>query len=47
MTGNSGGSAYILGEIITDNLNLGGGGTIYMDLNPSSALNVLKAALYQ
>jgi len=47
MTGNSKGSAFILGEIITDNLTLGGGGGIYMDLNPTSAQNILKAALYQ
>ena len=47
MTGNTNGSAYILGEIITDNLALGGGGAIYMDLNPTSAQTILKAALYQ
>lgn len=47
VTGNSGGSAYILGQIITDNLALAGGGSIYMDLNPSTAQNVYKAALYQ
>src|SRR5215469_3009372 len=47
LTGNSGGSAYILGEIITDNLALGGGGSIYMDLDPSSARTIYKAALYQ
>jgi hypothetical protein len=47
ITGNSGGSAYILGQIITDNLALGGGGSIYMDLNPTTAQNIYKAALYQ
>jgi Putative Flp pilus-assembly TadE/G-like len=47
ITGNSGGSAYILGEIITDNLDLNGGGSIYMDLNPTTAQNIYKAALYQ
>jgi hypothetical protein len=47
MGGNSGAQAYILGEIIVDNLSLQGGPSIYMDLNPSSALNVYKAALYQ
>lgn len=47
MTGNTGASSYILGEIIVDNINLGGKGSIYMDLDPSSALNVYKAALYQ
>jgi Putative Flp pilus-assembly TadE/G-like len=47
LSGNSGASSYVLGEIIVDNLELGGGGSIYMDLDPSSALNVYKAALYQ
>jgi hypothetical protein len=47
MGGGSGTSSYVLGEIIVDNLQLGGNGSIYMDLSPSSALNVYKAALYQ
>ena len=47
MQGNPGASSYILGEIIVDNLNLGGSASIYMDLSPSSALNVYKASLYQ
>jgi Flp pilus assembly protein TadG len=47
MGGGSGTSSYVLGEIIVDNLQLGGNGSIYMDLDPSSALNVYKAALYQ
>jgi hypothetical protein len=47
MDGNSGAQAYILGEIIVDNLQLQGNPAIYMDLNPTSALNVYKAALYQ
>src|SRR5581483_11211723 len=47
LQGNSGSSTYVLGEIVTDNLGLGGGGTIVMDLNPSTASNILKASLYQ
>lgn len=47
MQGNPGASSYILGEIIVDNLSLGGSASIYMDLSPSSALNVYKASLYQ
>ena len=47
ITGNSGGSAYILGQVIIDNLALNGGGSIYMDLNPTTAQNVYKASLYQ
>lgn len=47
LSGNSGASTYVLGEIVTDNLTLGGGGTINMDLNPSTAFNILKASLYQ
>lgn len=47
MGGNTGAQSYILGEIIVDNLTLQGGPSIYMDLSPSSAKNVYKAALYQ
>ncbi|SRR6266567_5455038 len=47
LQGGSGSSTYVLGEIVTDNLILGGNAGIYMDLNPSSASNILKASLYQ
>jgi hypothetical protein len=47
MGGGSGTSSYILGEIIVDNLDMQGSPTIFMDLNPTSAANILKAALYQ
>jgi hypothetical protein len=47
MQGSPGTQSYILGEIIVDNLQLGGSPSIYMDLNPSSVNNVYKAALYQ
>jgi hypothetical protein len=47
LSGNSGAGTYVLGEIVTDNLTLGGTSGINMDLNPSTAYNVLKASLYQ
>ncbi|MCU1309701.1 MAG: hypothetical protein JWO20_826 [Candidatus Angelobacter sp.] len=47
LQGGSGSSTYVLGQIIVDNLQLGGNSGIYMDLNPSSAFTVLKASLYQ
>jgi hypothetical protein len=47
MDGGSGSTSYILGEIIVDNLHMQGTPTIFMDLNPTSAQNILKAALYQ
>jgi hypothetical protein len=45
--GGSGSQSYVLGEIIVDNLLLQGGGSIYMDLNPSTVNNIFKATLYQ
>ena len=45
--GNSAGQTYVLGEIVTDNLNLQGTSGITMDLNPTTAFNILKASLYQ
>ena len=47
LQGNSGSSTYIYGDIITDQLSLGGGGTIDMQLNPYASRNVLKVALLQ
>jgi len=47
LQGGSGSSTYVLGQIIVDNLTLGGNSGIFMDLNPSSAFNILKASLYQ
>src|SRR5207253_1843882 len=47
MQGNSGSNTYVLGEIVTDNLALGGTAGITMDLNPNTAYNILKASLYQ
>jgi hypothetical protein len=45
--GNSGSSTYVLGDIIVDQLHVGGSGQIIMDLNPSAAYTTLKAALVQ
>jgi len=45
--GNSGSTTYVLGSVITDNLKLQGSATLAMDLNPTTAFNILKAALYQ
>jgi hypothetical protein len=45
--GGSGSQSYVLGEIIVDNLVLQGGGSIYMDLSPSTVNNIYKASLYQ
>jgi len=43
--GTSGSSTYVLGNIVTDNLNLTGTAGIVMDLNPTTAYNILKATL--
>jgi len=45
--GTSGSSTYVLGDIIVDQLHVGGSGQIIMDLNPSAANTTLKAALVQ
>jgi len=47
MQGNSGSNTYVLGQIVTDNLALGGTSGITMDLNPNAAFNILKASLYE
>jgi hypothetical protein len=47
LQGNSGSASYILGEIVTDNLSLGGTPSINMALNPNAAYTVLKASLYR
>jgi len=45
--GSSGSSTYVLGDIITDQLFLQGNTAITMNLNPTAAFTVLKAALVQ
>lgn len=47
LSGNSGAGTFVLGEIVSDNLTLGGTSGINMDLNPTTAFNILKASLYQ
>lgn len=47
LQGNSGSASYILGEIITDNLAMGGTPTVYMALDPAARYAVLKASLYR
>jgi hypothetical protein len=47
LTGNSSSGTYLLGEIITDQLQLGGSSAINMQLNPNPVNNVLKVALLQ
>jgi Putative Flp pilus-assembly TadE/G-like len=45
--GNTGSDTRVLGDIVLDQLQLGGGGTINMELNPAAAYSVLKVALLQ
>jgi hypothetical protein len=47
LQGNSGSGTYVLGQIVADNLTLGGTSGITMDLNPTSAYSILKASLLQ
>ncbi len=43
--GNSGSSSYVLGEIVTDKLQLQGTPSVIMALNPNATYDVLKATL--
>jgi len=45
LTGNASSGTYVLGEIITDKLTLGGTSGINMQLNPNATFNILKATL--
>jgi hypothetical protein len=45
LQGSSGSASYVLGNIITDNLAMGGTPTINMALNPNATYNTLKATL--
>jgi hypothetical protein len=47
LSGNSGSDTRVLGNIIVDQLDLGGGGTINMVLNPYSFYKILKVQLLQ
>jgi hypothetical protein len=45
LQGSPGSTAYVLGNITTDELVMGGGGTIAMSLNPNAIYNIYKATL--
>jgi hypothetical protein len=47
LSGGSGSSTYVLGDIIADNIALGGNSAITMDLNSTKAFTILKASLLQ
>ena len=47
LQGNPGSSAYVLGNITTDELVVSGYGSIQMLLNPNSVINVLKATMVE
>jgi len=47
LQGNSGSSTYVLGDIVADNVILGGSSGITMDLNTTVAFNILKASIFQ
>jgi len=47
LQGSSGSTSYVLGQIITDTLNMGGTPAINMSLNPNSSYTTLKASLLQ
>jgi len=47
LQGSSGSASYVLGQIVTDTLSMGGTPTINMALNPNSAYSTLKASLLQ
>lgn len=47
LQGGAGSNTYVLGDIIVDQLQLGGNSSIIMDLNPTAAYTTLKAALVQ
>lgn len=45
LQGSPGNSTFVLGNITTDELVMGGGGTTAMSLNPNAIYNILKASL--
>jgi hypothetical protein len=47
LSGNSGNSTFIQGEIIVDSLQMGGGGTIQMNLNALKSFTINQVALVQ
>jgi len=47
LQGNPGSGTYILGQIVADQISLGGTAVLTMDLNPSSVFSILKASIFQ
>jgi hypothetical protein len=47
LQGGSGSSTYLLGDIVADNVILGGNSGITMDLNTTQAFSILKASIFQ
>jgi hypothetical protein len=47
LQGNNSSGTYVLGNITSDELVMGGTGTIAMSLNPNAVYNILKASLLQ
>lgn len=47
LQGGSGSKSYIIGNVVTDQLSLGGTPQIFMDLNPNALYYVIKASLLQ
>ncbi len=45
--GNSGSGTYVLGQIVADQIRLGGTSGLTMDLNPSTVFSTLKASIFQ
>jgi len=45
--GNSGSGTYVLGQIVADQVTLGGTSGLTMDLNPSTVFSILKASIFQ
>ena len=45
--GNSGSGTYVLGQIVADQIRLGGTSGLTMDLNPSTVFSILKASIFQ
>jgi hypothetical protein len=47
LQGNSGSGTFVLGEIVTDSLQLGGTSGVHMNLNPNPSFTILKVELLQ
>ena len=45
--GNSGSGTYILGQVVADQVSLGGSSGLTMDLNPTTVYSILKASIFQ